>query len=246
MIRIIAGFLVFILPSFLGVLVLKSLGHKVSLKTKIGFSFIISKSISIEKNVKIGHFNLIIVDKLNLANNVRIGYLNILKGPFDVLLKDRAAIGNKNYFTRGRKGITFGESKLTLGELTKITTGHHIDLTQGISIGNFSIIAGVRSQMWTHGYYHANIGKDRIRIDGEIHIGDNVYVGSGCIFNPGVKIANAVHIGGGSVISKDLNNLGMYVSQELRFIDNSFEKVKKKLEKVDDFDLVEEVYKKKQ
>jgi len=236
--------LVCILPSFIGVLVLRLLGHKIGKKVRIGFSFICAKQITLEDNVKIGHFNLIINNALILNNGVCIGYLNILKGPFNLLLKEKAAIGNKNYLTRSRRGITYDESNLYLGELTKITTGHHIDLTQSISFGKFSILAGIGSQMWTHGYYHANTGKYRIRIDGKITIGENVYIGSGCIFNPGVKVGNAIHIGSGSVISKDLEKPGMYINQGLRHIENSLDKVKSKLKKVKDPGLVEPIYKK--
>ena len=236
------GFLVFILPSFLGVLILRASGHTVGRKVKIGFSFIKAKQITIGDNVKIGHLNLILNKTIILDNDVYIGYLNVLKGPFKLVLNNKAAIGNKNYLTRGKLGVTHGESTLSLGELTKITTGHHIDLTQSISFGKFSILAGIGSQFWTHGYYHANTGKDRIRIDGQITIGDNVYIGSSCIFNPGVTVANAIHIGGGSVISKNLKEPGMYVGQALRYIDNDLEKVKTKLKKVKDPNLVEPVY----
>ena len=236
--------IVCILPSFIGVLVLRLLGHKIGKKVRIGFSLISAKQIILEDNVKIGHFNLIINNALVLNKGACIGYLNILKGPFNLLLKEKAAIGNKNYLTRSEKGITYGESNLYLGELTKITTGHHIDLTQSISFGKFSILAGINSQMWTHGYYHADTGKDRIRIDGKIRIGDNVYIGSGCIFNPGVKVGNAIHVGSGSVVSKELEKPGMYVSQGLRHIENSLDKVKSKLNKVKDHGLVEPTYKK--
>tara|TARA_B100000767_G_scaffold120944_1_gene115310 strand:+ start:131500 stop:132234 length:735 start_codon:yes stop_codon:yes gene_type:complete len=236
------GFLVCILPSFLGVLLLRASGHKVGKNVKIGFSFLKSKQIIFGDNVRIGHFNLILNQSINLHNRSNIGYLNILKGPFNLILKPDAAIGNKNYFTRGYKGITYGESTLSLGELTKITTEHHLDLTRSISFGKFSILAGVKSQIWTHGYYHADLGKDRIRIDGSIEIGDNVYIGSGCIFNPDVTVANAIHIGGGSVISKSLEKPGMYVGQGLRYIENDLEKVKSKLKKVEAPNLVETVY----
>ena len=66
--------------------------------------------------------------------------------------------------------------------------------------------------------------------------------GSGCLFNPGIKIANAIHVGGGTVISKNLEKPGMYVGQGLRFIENNINVVKSKLKKVDDNNLVEEVY----
>jgi len=146
--------------------------------------------------------------------------------------------------TRARKGVSYGESCLTLGRLTKVTVGHHLDLTKSITFGDNSILAGIKSQMWTHGYYHANEGPYRIRIDGDIEIGNNVYVGSRCLFNPGVKVRDAIHIGAGSVISKNLEQSGMYVSQELRYLKNDINTIKEKLHRVQDNGLVEHVYSK--
>ncbi|WP_417195744.1 acyltransferase [Bizionia sp.] len=240
--KIITSIIAFVFPSFLAVLLLRLLGHKIGRSVKIGFSFIYCNKIEIGNHAKIGHLNLLLNDKLLLCEYAKIGYLNILKGPFSLLLKKQAALGNKNYLTRAKIGITYGESQLNLGELTKITTGHHLDLTQSIIFGDFSILAGIRSQMWTHGYYHADQGKDRLRIDGEIHIGNNVYIGSGCIFNPGVNVANAIHIGAGSVISKNLELSGMYVGQGLRYIENDLGTIQSKLKKVEGFNLVEQVY----
>lgn len=241
---IIVSFCTLLLPSFILRVVLRLFGFKIGNGVKIGFSIIKSNTIILENNVKIGHFNLILNDKIHLKEDSIIGYLNILKGPFSVLLDNKAAIGNKNYMTRAKTGITFGKSLLHLGNLTKITVGHHLDLTQSIIFGENSILAGIKSQLWTHGYYHADIGKDRIRIDGEIYIGNNVYIGSSCVFNPGVKVGNSIHIGGGSTISKDLNKSGMYVGQGLRFIENNIDTVKNKLTKIVDKNLVEQVYKK--
>lgn len=62
------------------------------------------------------------------------------------------------------------------------------------------------------------------------------------VFNPSVKVGNAIHIGGGSVISKNLDKSGMYVNQGLRYIENDMEKVKSKLKEVKGFNLVEKVY----
>ena len=240
----ITGLCTLLLPSFFLTPLLKLLGHSVGKNIKIGFSYINVEKLILGDDVIVGHFNLILNEHLELGKNSRIGYMNILKGPFKILLKERAALGNKNYLTRAKNGITYGDCILRLGILTKITTGHHLDMTRSIFIGDFSILAGIRSQLWTHGYYHSNIGADRIRIDGEIHIGDNVYVGSGCIFNPGVKIANAVHIGGGCTISKSLGNQGMYVNQGLRYIENDIEAIKNKLTKVEGYELIEKVYEK--
>ena len=241
--KIILGILSFLLPSFILTFILRILGYKIGKNVKIGFSFLMCSEVSLEENVRIGHFNLLLNESLFMKQDSKIGYLNITKGPFEIILKNRAAIGNKNYFTRGGKGVTYGKSSLILGELTKITVGHHIDLTRSIHFGDFSILAGIRSQIWTHGYVHEKNGAGRIRVDGEIHVGDNVYIGSGCIFNPGVKVNHKVTVGSGTVISKSLIEEGMYINQRLRFLPFDIEDVKERLLKVDE-DLIEMVYKK--
>ena len=239
---VITGFITLLLPSTVAVVFLRVMGHKMGKNVKIGFSFLKVNHISIGNDTIIGNFNAFFNERLVLEESVKIGYLNFFKGPFDLMLEDFSAIGNKNYFTRGKKGVTYGNSELKLGTWTKITVGHHLDLTRSILFGEYSILAGIRSQLWTHGYYHAESGKERVRIDGSINIGDNVYVGSGCIINPGVNIANAIHVGSGTVVSKTLTAPGMYVGQGLRHIKKDLEMVKKALTKVEDDHLIETVY----
>lgn len=236
------GILTFFLPNFILAPILRLLGHRIGKNVKIGFSFLFIGKITLNDSVEIGHLNLFLNDEIFCSNQSKIGYFNILKGPFILKLSKNAAIGNKNYFTRANMGVTYGESVLELGELTKITTAHHIDLTRSITFGNFSILAGINSQMWTHGYVHENQGSGRFRVDGSINIGDNVYIGSRCIINPALTVSNAISIGAGSVVAKNLTEKGMYVNQQLRFIEQDFETTKAKLKKVEVDNLVEEVY----
>ncbi|WP_445386344.1 acyltransferase [Robiginitalea sp. IMCC44478] len=224
---------------------LRLLGHRIGKRVRIGFSWLYVSELCLGDRVQIGHLNLVLNKSLELDEKCKIGYLNILKGPFEVRMKKNAAIGNKNYFTRAPLGVSYGKSTLFLGEWTKITVGHHLDLTRSVRFGNYSILAGLGSQLWTHGYYHADEGLDRIRIDGSIQVGDNVYIGSSVIFNPGVKVGSRIHIGAGAVISKDLKEPGMYVNQSLRYLDNNLEKVKTRLIPVKEEHLIENVYRKK-
>lgn len=236
------AFATFFLPSAIMRPFLRLLGHKVGKGARIGFSFVKCPKMILEANSRLGHLNLIMIPELQMGENSSIGYLNIFKGPFSAILHPFAAIGQKNYLTRGGQGVSFGESHLQLGTWSKITAGHHIDLTRSIEFGEYSILAGLGSQMWTHGYYHGESGIERIRIDGSISIGDNVYVGSACVFNPGVQVGNAIHLGGGTVISKDLKEKGMYVGQGLRFVPNNIDAVRTKLDKAQVDSLVDEVY----
>jgi acetyltransferase-like isoleucine patch superfamily enzyme len=242
MVKILTLLIGFLPINFIKVFFLKMLGHKLSYKSYIGVSFLYVNQLTLKENTKIKSFNFIKVEKLNLKENSFIGRFNYLKGFFDVFLENSSGISTRNKIRRSYFPVVCEKAQLNLGENSFIVANHFLDLTSSISIGKNSIIAGIRSQLWTHGYYHANTGKDRIRIDGQIHIGDNVYVGSGCIFNPGVTVANAIHIGGGSVVSKDLEKPGMYVGQGLRYIDNDIERVKSKLNKVKAPNLVEPVY----
>ena len=229
--------------SKLKILILNLIGNQISYKAKIGFSLLlIEDKIILEQNVSIGHFNFFKINKLQMKHGSFIGHFNLFKGPITVSLLEKSGISKNNKLRRAFSPISYGKSQFSLGENSFIVSNHDLDLTQSITIGDNSILAGIRSQLWTHGYYHADTGGERIRIDGEITIGDNVYVGSSCIFNPGVNVSNAIHIGGGTTISKDLIKPGMYVSQGLRYIENDIEKVKSKLKEVKDENLIEQVY----
>ncbi|MFY0603974.1 MAG: hypothetical protein JXQ93_08490 [Flavobacteriaceae bacterium] len=231
-----------LLPSKLAHLFLKMMGHKISWKSKIGFSFIYTDSIELKDTAKIGHFNFIKVDKISLGENAVIKSLNFFKGPFNIILKEEARIGKQNRFQRATSTVSYGISELIIGKGTGITSRNYLDLMQSIIFGEHSQVAGIGTQFWTHGYIHASKGVERIRIDGQIIIGNNVYIGSRCIFNPGVIVKDAINIGGNSVISKDLNQSGMYVNQPLRYIDTDIHKAREKFLKVDDDLLIEEVY----
>ncbi|MEO8313290.1 MAG: hypothetical protein ABI645_00715 [Pseudomonadota bacterium] len=167
----------------------------------------------------IGHFNLVNIDRILMRSDSRIGRMNILNGPFDLVLRTQAAIGNTNKIVRGPLGlVTVGRSVLRLGVLTKITSNHHIDCTKSVRFGDFSILAGVGSQLWTHGYIHDADGPGRYRVDGAIRVGDNVYIGAGCIINMGVNIVTAAIVGAGTTVARNLDQPGLWVSAAMRHL----------------------------
>ena len=131
---------------------------------------------------------------------------------------------------------------MRIGDSAKVTTGHTLDLTRSISIGDFSIVAGKASQFWTHGYYHTPDPADRYRVDGRISIGRNAYVGSACVFSAGVHVADDVMIGAHSSVSRSLEEPGLYVSQPLRRLELDAEKARSQLERVDEERVCEPVY----
>lgn len=242
--KVFVCFLLFIFPMFCIRWLLNLLGNQIGKKIKVGFNIIYVDTLFLGDNVRIKSFNFIKVETLTMKDKSNINYFNIIKGSIDILMNEKAAIGKSNQISRGKKGVVYGRSILTLGVLSKLTANHYLDLTRSIYFGDYSTLAGVRSQIWTHGYVHADKGPERFRVDGEIFIGNNVYLGSNVFVNPGVTIADNIHIGGNSSISKDLLESGMYVNQGLRQLDLKYDNIKNKLNKIDDDFLIEDVYEK--
>lgn len=237
-------FIVLVFPRSLKPFFLRLLGHKVHNSAKIGFSIIRVSKLHLDEKAKIGNFNYIKINELTLYKNALIGSMNKISGDLSIFLEEVGIIRDKNSISRAYFPITYGTSFLKIGKYAAITHGHMLDLTRSIVIGDYTTLAGSNSQLWTHGYFHAKEGLDRVRVDGEIIIGNNVYIGSRCIFNAGIKIANGITVGSNCCISKSLYHEGMYVSQPLRYISNDISNVRAKLKRIDINGLEDEVYEK--
>ncbi len=230
--------------SFIRVFFLRLAGNKISFSAKIGWGVYLADEIILHQNARIKTFNFFRVNKIELSKNSFIKGLNYFKGPFDIELGEESGIGRQNKFRRSYYPFIYDKSLIKLGYHTFITSNNFFDLTKSIKFGDNSQLGGTDSQFWTHGYFHESNGKGRIRIDGEIQIGDNVYIGSRCVFNPGITVMNSINIGSNSVVSKDLKEEGMYVSQPLRFRNVHIDDIKSKYSEIDFSDLKEIVYEK--
>lgn len=236
--------IILVLPTFVCRPLLRILGHRVGKGVKIGFSVILARRLVLQSTVHIGHFNVLKLNRLVMRHGAYLGRGNLIHGPLSILLAEKAAIGNNNKIVRASIGsITTGPACLWLGQLSKITANHRVDCTKSIHLGNYSTIAGTSCQLWTHGYVHDQIGPGRYRIDGSIKIGDNVYIGSSCIINAGINIANGVMIGAGTTVARSLHTPALYVSAGLRCLElPKNPDLRNDLELIDDGELCERVY----
>lgn len=235
------------LPVKLFYWLLNILGHQVHPKSRIGFSFIwIDGCLSLGPDSKIGNFNLIRLDNLQINDSGYIGGFNNIKGPLTIILDHKGVIGNGNSIYRPALGVSYDKSVLSIGTVAGITSHHRIDCTRNVRIGNYSTIAGHDSQLWTHAYYHDKAGPGRFRVDGDIEIGNNVYIGSRCVLNSGIKIADNVVVGANSCVSKSLPKAGTYVSQSLRFIEMNGGDQRLRFKKIEGPTVCEEVYERKE
>jgi acetyltransferase-like isoleucine patch superfamily enzyme len=234
----------FLFPNQLTFWLLNLLGHNVHSSSRIGFSLIkIKGKLILGEKTRIGNFNIIKINSLSISKEGYIGNFNKINGPIEIILAETAAIGNGNKIYRAPINVTYGISVLQLGKLSKITGNHRADCTRSIIIGDYSTIAGHDSQLWTHAYYNDKTGPGRFRVDGEIKIGNNVYIGSRCIINSAVKIVDEVTVGSNSCVSKSLLQAGSYVSQPLRFLgETDHDNLRSKFKKIEGYSLCEEVY----
>lgn len=227
--RLLTAAAALLLPGPLKPIALNALGHRVSLRSKIGASLLLVDRLYVGPGARIGAGNVVSCRRLVLRDDSYIESLNFFRGPFSVLLKPGGAVGKTNHVKRSSTPITYGPAQLRVGSSAKITTGHTLDLTRSIFLGAFSIVAGKGSQFWTHGYYHTPDPSGRFRVDGAISIGRNVYIGSACVVGAGVRVAENVMVGAHSAVTKSLEEPGLYVSQALRRIDLDITEVKGRL-----------------
>lgn len=83
-----------------------------------------------------------------------------------------------------------------------------------VSIGKNTLITGTR--ILSHDASTKKLlGYTKI---GRVDIGDNVFIGIGCIILPNVRIGNRVIVGAGTIISKDIPDGSIVVGNPMRII----------------------------
>lgn len=219
-------------------------GWKLERGCRVGFSWVRCSRVSLGERVRIGHGNVIESDALVMREGSYVAHFNRLRGPLWIVLQAHAGIGNQNTVTRVPRGIVWGRSMLKIGAWSKLTVGHFIDCTRSVKIGEYSILAGRGSQIWTHGYLHAPQGIDRFRVDGRVSIGSNVYVGSACVINAGVAIGDAITVGAATCVPHSIQTPGLYVSQPLRMVPLDYGQAQRRYPAVQVGGLVERVFNK--
>jgi acetyltransferase-like isoleucine patch superfamily enzyme len=145
--------------------------------------------------------------KYEIGSNVRIGRKVMINCKI-VIIKDDITISRNNSFVCNKLEIgsktsilsgntIIGSGDFSIGQNSRIIYGHYFDVWNSIKIGSNTWIAGKNSQFWTHGSIHTKQGIKPLGIS----IGDNVYVGSSCLFAPGTHVHDHSLVGIGSVVN---------------------------------------------
>ena len=143
------------------------------------------KGYTIGNNCKIGRSSI-------NCNSVILGdQVTIYSG--NVLEVQELRLGDNSSILSGNRIV--GQGNFTMGAHSRIIYDHYIDVWSNVSLGDNTWLAGKGSQIWTHGSIHTKSGKVL-----DVHIRDNVYLGSSVKIAPGVTIASNNLVGLGSVV----------------------------------------------
>lgn len=175
---------------------------------------------SLAPNARIG-LAWVYPGRLIMAAGSRIDHFTVAVN-LDVLqLGDHATIGRSNWitgFTTGSRSRHFAHqphrrAELLLGAHAAITKHHHIDATNLITIGPFTIIAGYRSQLLSH-----SIDLQHNRQHSEpITIGAHCFVGTSCVILGGSELPDHSVLGALSLLNKAHDETwGLYAGQPAR------------------------------
>ena len=114
-------------------------GYQLHAKSRIGLSWVAPAGLVLEEGASIGHFT-------------------VCKGLDLVHLKEHASLGHLNWvtgFPASSPSILFRHqadrrSEFVMGRHSAVTQRHLIDCTDSVTIGDFSVVAGYRSQIVSH------------------------------------------------------------------------------------------------
>lgn len=212
----VAAFILFLFPTFLAKHIVRLFGYRI--EGRVGFSILLCDRCVIGPGAVIQSGCFIKVPDLHLERGATIKRFTVFKGGFSLLMHERSTIKSFSKVTNSTM-LQYRKIRLEIGERSILGLCSLIDMTGNVTIGAYTVFAGAGAEIWTHSYYHSKTVPKRFRIDGDVVVGNNNYIGSRCILTAGVTTADNVSIGAGAVISKNLEKPGLYVNQPLRFLD---------------------------
>lgn len=178
-------------------------GYVLAPTARLGLAWVFPKHLRMGHGTRIDHFTVAIhLDTIELGDHSLIGRSNWITGhPGD----------SRRHFTHQRDR----RPQLIMGRHSAITKRHYLDCTHEIRIGNFTIIAGNRSEFLTH-----SIDVLAGRQDSHpIAIGDYCFVGTHCVILGGAQLPSQSVLAAGAVLTKSFQDpFSVYGGVPARFV----------------------------
>lgn len=153
-------------------------------------------------------FSWIYPDRLFMGELTSIGHLNVVKGLHVLRMSKSSLINRLNWITGQPLGcnINFANEpgrcpELRLEEHSAITNRHLIDCTNLVHIGRYSIVAGFRSQILTHGIDFEKSAQS----SAPVSIGEYCFIGTASVLLKGARIPDYCVVGAMSLVNKSFD-----------------------------------------
>ena len=170
----------------------KLFNFKIHKTARIGFSLVLCEELVMEEHACIGNLTLIKpIDRLHMGKYARIGALNFITG---YNTKENGYVKRMGFYSH----VKDRKCELILGEDVAINRSHFIDCNGGVYFGEHSSLAGLNTQILTHGIDAYNCRQD-VK---PVVIGKYVSIGTGCIILKGTVVPDYVIVGAGAVLNK--------------------------------------------
>ena len=168
------------------------LGFQIARSAKIGLSWLGMRHLKMSAGSRIGHFNLF--KNLDL---VELGeYSEVCRFNKFTCISSR----NADHYQHIAGRVT----SFRMGKQSNLTMGHILDCNCPIKIGNFTTIAGYRSQFLTHSVDLAECRQDARPIE----IGDFCFISTSSIILGGSVLPNRCVLAAGSVLREAFPDTG--------------------------------------
>lgn len=171
------------------------------------------------------------IREVSIGAGTVVGTFNVFRDLASVEIGDGAIIGQWNWVSAAAPLVhSVGgpyAGRFRLGRHSAVTSRHYLDASGGISIGEYTTMAGVRSTILTHGIDMAesqqsirscSIG-DRALVSSNVklvpgaHVPDESLVAMGAVVLPGLEKTRALYRGVPATYSKDIPP-GKYFTRE--------------------------------
>ena len=164
----------------------------------------------IDKTARIGK-SIIMPRELKMGPKSRIHSGVMCKGIDLLEMGEDSGIASFTYITgfstadkRWYRHIPDRRCELVLGRSAGITSRHFVDCNSGVYVGDFTTVAGIRSQILTHSIDVYNNRQDAK----PVKIGKYCFLGTGCILLPGCVLPDYSILGAGAVLTKAYEKTG--------------------------------------
>ena len=162
----------------------------------------------IHRSATIG-LSIVDSDALDMGPGSRIGHFTVFRGLRQIRLGTGAHVGNFNWITaslmfQSQASESSEHGCFTLNRESAVTSRHYVDCSGGVSIGEYTTVAGVRSTILSHQIDLA----EGVQTSKATRVGDFCFVSSNVCLTPGSSVPDRSVVAMGAVVVGDLAPAG--------------------------------------